>query len=192
MKRVFIIGVLLIFAQCKDNKKSEETASGRSSVEIGMEYAKGTQAVLAGNLKKAIAEKGTAEALKFCSTEALPLTDSMAMVYGAKIRRVTDKPRNPANLANEEELTYIEDFKRALASGEQLDPIIKTKSGMVDFYYPIITNALCLQCHGKPNKEIQPYVLTALSDLYLQDKAFGYEVDQVRGIWSISYNEERE
>lgn len=50
---------------------------------------------------------------------------------------------------------------------------------------------MCLQCHGNPNAEIKPETYTALKALYPNDKATGYDVDQVRGIWSISFEKTR-
>ena len=58
---------------------------------------------------------------------------------------------------------------------------------MVNFYYPIVTNGMCLQCHGEPNKEIDEATLAQLNNLYPDDKAKGYAMNQVRGIWSISW-----
>jgi nitrate reductase cytochrome c-type subunit len=60
----------------------------------------------------------------------------------------------------------------------------------VYFYYPITTNAKCLQCHGVKERDIQPPVLTVLSTLYPEDKATGYEVDEVRGMWKVQFIEE--
>ena len=30
------------------------------------------------------------------------------------------------------------------------------ENGQVRFYFPITTNTMCLQCHGKPEEQIQP------------------------------------
>lgn len=46
---------------------------------------------------------------------------------------------------------------------------------------------MCLQCHGKPAEQINPATLKKLSELYPADKAVGYDIDQVRGIWSIQF-----
>jgi hypothetical protein len=82
--------------------------------ERGLKYALATKAVLGKNLMGKIQKEGTLEALNFCNTKAYPLTDSMAVVHKASIRRVSDKPRNPNNKANKEELGYIQIFKLTL------------------------------------------------------------------------------
>lgn len=155
--------------------------------ERGLKYALNTKAVLGKNLMGTIQQKGTLEALEFCNVKAYPLTDSMAIVHNAKIKRVSDKPRNQNNKANTEELQHIETFKKLIAENKAVSPIVKETDDDVHVYYPIVTNAMCLQCHGKPEKNIKPDVLKSLSLLYPEDKAKGYSENQVRGIWNVSF-----
>lgn len=111
----------------------------------------------------------------------------MATKFNASIKRVSDKPRNPANTANEQELKVIEKYKKMVADKAEINPIVEEHNGGVQFYYPITTNSMCLQCHGKPAEQINPATLKKLSELYPADKAVGYDIDQVRGIWSIQF-----
>ncbi|SDM29138.1 Tll0287-like domain-containing protein [Kriegella aquimaris] len=157
--------------------------------DIGMEYALAAKTALGKNLVKAIQESGTVGAVSFCNVEALKLTDSISVMKNAIIKRVSDKPRNPNNSANTEELGYIELFKRMVASGEDVKPIVNVANGEVDFYYPITTNAMCLQCHGKPEKQIEIETLAMLKKRYPEDMAVGYDVNEVRGIWAIKFDE---
>lgn len=156
--------------------------------ERGLKYALTTKAVLGKNLMGTIQKKGTLEALSFCNERAYPLTDSMAVVHNASIKRVSDKPRNPNNKANAEELGYINTFKQVVANKEEASPIVKEMDNKVKVYYPITTNTMCLQCHGKPNETIENSTLTKIKSLYPKDKAIGYNVNEVRGIWSITFN----
>ena len=68
-------------------------------VEQGQSFAMQTQRVLASNLISEINANGTVEAISFCSEKAYPLTDSMALALNVKLKRVSDKPRNPKNNA---------------------------------------------------------------------------------------------
>lgn len=110
----------------------------------------------------------------------------MAVVHNARIKRVTDKPRNQANQANTEELEYIENYKRSIANQEGPEPLVKDFGYEVQVYYPILTNAMCLQCHGEPNKNIQASTIKKLTALYPKDKAIGYDLNEVRGMWKIT------
>ena len=80
-------------------------------------------------------------------------------------------------------------FKQDLEKGLTVEPIVeKNNSGEIAFYYPIITNTMCLQCHGTKN-EVAPETLVKIKNLYPKDKALGYSTNEVRGIWSISFQE---
>jgi hypothetical protein len=47
---------------------------------------------------------------------------------------------------------------------------------------------MCLKCHGTPGQEIQTETLKRIQQLYPNDKAIGYGVNEVRGMWSITFN----
>ena len=155
--------------------------------DIGLKYALSTKAQLGKNLMKAIQEKGTVGAVEFCNIEAMKLTDSMSVMHNAIIKRVSDKARNPKNMANAKELGHIVAFKELVKAGFDIDPIVEEINGEVNFYYPITTNTMCLQCHGTPNEQITSTTFNTLNKLYPEDKATGYDVGQVRGIWSINF-----
>ena len=155
---------------------------------IGLAHAMEAKAALGGNLKKAIQEKGTIGAIQFCHIEATKLTDSVSMMKNAVIKRVSDKARNLENQANDEELGYISSFKKTIASGEDVKPVVNVNNDEVNFYFPITTNGLCLQCHGKPKEQITLETLSALKSLYPKDKAIGYGDNEVRGMWSINFD----
>lgn len=151
----------------------------------GMDIAVATKAVLGKNLLSAIKTKGTAEALSFCNERAVVLTDSMSLEHNTRVKRVSDKNRNAINAANEMELAYIKHAHDVLASGGNIEPHVQELEGKMIIYYPILTNAMCLQCHGKPEEDIKPSTLSKLHMLYPQDKGVGYEENELRGIWVV-------
>lgn len=153
--------------------------------EMGLHFAMTTKGQLGKNLVGTIKKEGTLAALEFCNVRAYPLTDSMSVLHQAEIKRVSDKPRNQANAANEQELKHIETFKNMLVQGEEIKPILEESDNAVSFYYPIKTNKMCMQCHGNKRKDIKAEVLAGIKSLYPKDKAFGYFPNQIRGIWSI-------
>lgn len=171
----------------QSGKKVVVVEKQKTYEEIGLEYALATKKLLGQNLMGTIQKKGTLEALAFCYSQAMPLTDSMSVKYNAKIKRVSDKNRNPNNKANAEELVYIEQFKKKLAEKQEPKPVVVDKGEKVQFYYPIPTNTMCLQCHGKPN-DINPAVRVKTLKLYPNDLAIGYGENEVRGIWSIAFD----
>ena len=155
----------------------------------GMHYALTTKGVLGKNLMNAIKTKGTEGAITFCNTKALPLTDSMSTFHQVSIKRVSDKPRNPDNQASATELAHIQTFKNAVANKEEVKPIFEEKGKVIRFYAPIKTNEMCLQCHGK-KESLAESVKGKLANLYPNDKATGYDINEIRGIWSIEFPKE--
>lgn len=156
-----------------------------SPLEAGGHIVRKAQSILGSNLKQALNSQGPEYALDFCSTRAIALTDSMGFVQNAMVKRVSDKNRNPENAASPDELAYITATKEALAKGLPAEPKLIAAEGSYIGYYPIMTNAMCLQCHGKPLEDIEEKTYTKIGELYPEDKAFAYKADELRGIWVV-------
>lgn len=152
------------------------------------EYAAATKTELGKNLLKAINQQGTEGAISFCNTRALPLTDSMSVLYNASIKRVSDKTRNAKNKADKIEMEIISSYQQKLKMKEAIVPVTKENDDFFVGYYPIETNKMCLQCHGNPENEIQKGTMSVLKKLYPYDKAVGYGENQLRGIWVVKIN----
>ncbi len=184
---IFIIGFVILVSACKNDKNVSEENSVNYE-EVGLKIAIATKTQLGKNLIGTIEKKGSLEALQFCNIKAYPITDSMATAHNARIKRVSDKPRNPNNQASQNELEKIGYFKSILEKGEEINPIVETNGGNINFYYPILTNDMCLKCHGTSGQEVELSIIESLQELYPNDKAIGYSTNQVRGIWSIQFN----
>lgn len=153
--------------------------------EQGRQYALQTKSVLGSNLLNAINAGGPENAVTFCNVRAIPLTDSVGVAQNARIRRVSDRPRNPENTADSLELLQINALREDLAGGISLPHRLYQEDHKITGYYPIVTNEMCLKCHGEKNKDINQATLTALERLYPEDKATGYAANQLRGIWVV-------
>ncbi len=176
-------------SQVEANKELIKNQSGDendvSPLQRGARFAMQTQSVLASNLINAINTQGTVYALAFCSEKVYPLTDSMALELDVKLKRVSDKPRNSKNRANGQEMAYISKSKDLLANGEEIKPEIAEINGKMVGYYPIITNQICMQCHGKQSTEVLPKTLSKIEELYPDDEGIGYGINELRGIWVV-------
>lgn len=203
MKKIIFFLTFLIITSCGNKKKkkvnyskkqkttshSTNSTNLKEQAEKGKSYAMGTGKVLIENLVRTIESKGTVKALEFCNENAYSLTDSMSVKFKANVKRVSDKPRNQKNKANQKELEIINKYKRELSENKEIKPVIEEIENKVQFYLPIVTNMMCMQCHGNPTEQINPDVLSKLTELYPKDKAKGYKENQVRGIWSITFNQ---
>ncbi|MFC3812196.1 Tll0287-like domain-containing protein [Lacihabitans lacunae] len=182
---------LLVFVNlnCVNTKGKNTTMRDNSEeklyLDLGKNIAASTQAVLGKNLMIAMAKGGPEYALEFCNSKAIPLTDSMAIEHKTAIKRVSDKARNPLNEANKLEKSIIVSIKEQLNKGDTPKPEIREVKGKMVAYYPIVTNAMCLQCHGKVNETVQQKTFEKINDFYPNDKATGYTVNQLRGLWVV-------
>ena len=195
--KVISVFTLLLAIGCINPKKEvqpiKETPTEIrpiSATERGLEYALKTKATLGKSLLGAIKTKGTIGALSFCNENAMTLTNSASTENDFKIKRVSDKYRNPANKANVNELSYIEKVKTKLMYGEKITPQMQEIDGMMVGYYPITTNKMCMQCHGDLTSDIEPNTYSKIKELYPDDLAVGYSVDQLRGIWVVTMPKE--
>lgn len=161
----------------------------RDYLAVGQNFAQATSLALQEELSKAMSEKGADGALAYCNTRANPITDSIAHLFNARIRRITDKPRNPDNKADDFGLAQIDYLRAEKAAGNPLGAIIMESDGHFKGYYPIVTNAMCLACHGQPGRDIDGPTLRKIKTLYPKDKAMGYGPDEVRGLWVVEFSE---
>ena len=64
-------------------------------------------------------------------------------------------------------------------------PQVVSHESQSTFYAPIILQDMCKKCHG-PKAEITNYEV--IKKLYPDDLAFGYEQGDIRGMWSITFD----
>lgn len=159
-----------------------------SPLEKGQKMAMQSKSVLGKNLMETIASGGTDAALNFCNVQAFPLLDSMSVFLNAKVTRVSDRPRNENHMANATEMTYIKYAQNAIANNEAAKGEIREENNRMIGYYPITVNQMCLQCHGTPKTEVKESTMNLLTKLYPKDKATGYSLDELRGIWVIEFD----
>jgi len=172
----------------EDVKDYSDNQKDLTPLEQGQNFAVQTQQVLAKNLMNEINTKGTVHAFTFCSAKAYTLTDSMALALNILIKRVSDKTRNPNNKANKKEAAYITESKELLAKGEKIKPEMTEINGKMVGYYPIMTNNMCMQCHGNQDTEVLSEILLQIKKLYPNDKAIDYKTNELRGIWVVEMN----
>ena len=98
---------------------------------------------------------------------------------GIHFNNVSDRARNPANLADDAEMAAIRHFRAHPKDKERL-ATFTGPDGRLYYHYatPIRTEAYCLKCHGRP--EDAPPTIRARYDL-----AYGYRVGELRGILSV-------
>jgi hypothetical protein len=188
MKIIITLLSSILLISCHSDKKSEVVEKIDTLYIVkGNAIAKISFETISGELQKALANGGIENALKYCNERAYPITDSLSLVNQVSIKRVSTKNRNPRNKADKMEEFLMKGFGIDLSEGNELTPKLVTKDDSVIFYKPIITQSLCLNCHGEPGKEITFRNDSIIQSLYPRDKAVGYRENQLRGLWRIGF-----
>ena len=143
-----------------------------------------TQAILLSNVGKAIQSGGTEYAVEFCNLKASSIVDSLNAVNNCAISRVSQKNRNPENnLKNETETTII----KLMSEGSMKDTLIRSENTLI-YFKPIRTAlAACLKCHGNPGSDINTATMQKINQLYPNDLATGYQLNEFRGMWKVKF-----
>jgi hypothetical protein len=142
-----------------------------------------------GLLQQELQRGGYDGAVRVCSEAAQRLTREYRETSGRDVRRVSLKPRNPADAPDAFERGVLEEFERQRATGglpgERFE--VRREAGRETLRYlrPLVTSALCLNCHGRPD-DIPPAVSAILKEKYPDDPATGYQAGDVRGAVSVA------
>ena len=181
-----VLLLALAITGCQPHLKHPKPAE-QELAQIGNDVATISQQTLFRNVSAAMKRSGAEYALDFCNLRAMPLTDSLSAAHGMAIQRITDRSRNPQNTLKTENDHAV--FRRFSSTGQLQDTLV-IESGKPIYYKRIsIGMPACTKCHGIPQKEIQPATLKKILALYPKDQATGYQLNDLRGLWKISFNQ---
>ncbi len=192
MGRTAALAIVAAVVSCSN---TELTPAREDAVRTeGEAAAKELMSVLQFNLVNLLEEGGPVEAVEFCASRALALTDSVSESQGdgITIKRVSDRHRNPENAPDASEIEAIHHFETVVAETGRLpdDWVQQTPAGELRYYKPVTIAPPCLVCHGTADT-MNPEVLEALAVAYPDDQATGYEAGDFRGLIRVSVSEER-
>ncbi|MCW8821364.1 MAG: DUF3365 domain-containing protein [Sulfurovum sp.] len=161
------------------------TTSREMSVkQEGVKYIK----LLGGTLKSELqtymkADKTGLSAMGFCTAKADEITKEVnkKLPAYASVRRTALKTRNENNLPDALDIKVINDYKASIAANTFMPTDIKVvqEGTTTRVYKPLVTQNVCLKCHGTNiSKEIQGEITAN----YPKDKAVGFKEGSLRGI----------
>jgi len=146
----------------------------------------GTKALLETEIK----DKGAAGALGACSRVALDMARAHER-EGWRVRRVSDRLRNPADAPDAWEKRALARFAvehraKPLAPETETWEVVRERGARVLRYAKpvVIPGDVCLRCHGE-RAAIEPAVRDSIARLYPRDRALGYRVGDLRGAISV-------
>jgi len=195
MKKISLLSLfgitLFLLASCGGNSEEANSIDTTIYRKKGLKISKATQATLLSNVAEAIQQKGVPQAIDYCNIQAFQITDSLSRLNNCTIQRVSDRNRNPNNGLKTEMDTSIWNHYKTLEFDQYEDSVI-VKDGMIAYYKPNpIMMPNCLRCHVI-NNQIALETKTRIASLYPQDKAVGYSMNDLRGLWKITWDELQE
>ncbi len=131
-------------------------------------------------LLDALEAGGPVNAIQVCRLEA-PGIAAAQSTGGVRVGRTSHRLRNPANAPAPwmEPLlgAYLEDPAGAAPRAVRID------EATVGYVEPIRLQAMCLTCHGP---SVDPSLLEEIRRLYPEDRATGFQVDELRGMFWVT------
>jgi len=158
--------------------------------ELGKSIALSTKKTLGRNLQNSLQNGGVESAISFCNLVAMPLVDSLSHIFNTEIKRVSLKARNPNNIPNDLERKILEAYeflwKDSIPLQTNVQPLVENR---YLFTKPIlIENAMCITCHGSAENGMLKETEDFIKSKYPDDKATGYHIGDLRGMWSITFS----
>jgi hypothetical protein len=181
---------LLTILSCKNPGKHPESKLTEREIKAysirGDSIVKLTFDTLRTALIKSMGEKGAALSIEYCNINAYPIT-SLHAKEGITIRRTAERYRNPGNTPDSIEKIVLTNYLSTIDKKQPLESSIIESGNKVHYFKPIILQAMCLNCHGDKNIEIQPDVWESIQQKYPGDLAYGFKEGDLRGAWHIIF-----
>ncbi len=190
---ILISAALLIIGCGKDSQQqgadTKSTDLSRADEELLMSASSelidkfGKQ--LKSELMAAMNEGGAANAINVCRMKAPQIAEANSNEYWT-IKRISDKNRNPNNLANEHEMSILARFddKTGMAPAFSYEWAPAEGGRIYRYYKPIRVAPLCVKCHGTET-ELDPEAAEVLKEAYPEDMATGYSPGDLRGLFVV-------
>lgn len=143
---------------------------------------------LQGRLSEAMMEGGPSAAVNVCAVEAGAIAAEVSAETGFSVGRTSLRVRNEGNAPDPWEREQLEHFAGVIAAGEPLSGLsvteVVSEEGKETFRWakPIVMGPVCATCHGVT---VEPELLAEIRALYPGDQATGFEVGELRGIFTV-------
>ncbi len=131
-------------------------------------------------LKAGLGE-GPEAAINVCKLEAPTIADALS-IDGVRMGRTSQRLRNPANGGPEWVAPILQSY--SLNAAERQPRTVSIASGRSGYVEPIMVQPICLTCHGE---RLSPAVSSQLRTAYPQDRATGYKVGDLRGVFWVEF-----
>lgn len=128
---------------------------------------------------------GAEPAIDTCRVEAPAIAAALSAGgrgAGVAVGRSSHRLRNPANAPRDWVAPLLAGF--VAQPGSATPRAVNLPSGGIGYVEPIVTQPLCLACHGEA---LAPAVRARLADLYPDDRATGFRTGDLRGLFWVEF-----
>lgn len=151
----------------------------------GVKYIKMLGKTLKGEMKKRMKDDPTGlQAAYMCSKSAQDITAKVNKKYpeGVRVYRTALKYRNEKNKPDATDIEVMKKFEEQMKNGSfKKKPIVVSVDSKNRVYVPLMTEKVCLKCHGNPQK-MDAKVKETIASKYPNDKATGFKEGSLRGV----------
>lgn len=158
-------------------------AAAESAAERGQAELLPLKQQLMAALKAGMAE-GPDQAIDACRIQA-PAIAAGLTTESVALGRTSHRLRNPDNAGPEWATAVVQGYLEQ--EGGWQPQVVDLPDGRTGYVEPIVTQPLCLACHGS---ELAPPVADALEALYPEDQATGFAAGDLRGVFWVSFEED--
>jgi hypothetical protein len=176
--RLLSLAVVAI-ALVVDVSAAQESELARGS-QLLSQYKHDLQGALRAGLNQ-----GEVEAIAACRIQAPKIAKSLSR-DGMRVGRTSHRLRNPANAPPDWVEPILETYVDNPSDREpRVVSLPQDRSGYVE---PIVLQPLCTTCHGEV---LASEVASRINELYPEDRAVGFQVGDLRGVFWIEFPGEK-
>ncbi len=125
--------------------------------------------------------EGPVPAISACRVQAPEISKALAQ-DGISLGRSSHRLRNPANSGPEWLAPILQAYLDD--SADRMPRIVPLPNNRFGYVEPILLQPLCLTCHGEV---LAPDVASHIHELYPEDRAVGFNVGDLRGVFWVEF-----
>ncbi len=125
--------------------------------------------------------QGPVEAIAACQLRAPEIADARSR-DGVRMGRSSHRLRNPSNAAPAWVAPVLEAY--ASDASDRMPRTVTLPGNRSGYIEPIALGPVCLTCHGDA---LAPEVAARIEQLYPDDRAVGFEVGDLRGVFWVEF-----
>lgn len=169
-----------VAAEIRKPENSKEVAASDRRISVAAKAKDELFTKLSARLMAVMQADGPVAAIDVCSKEAVTLADAVGKAHGVEIGRTSYKLRNPANSPRDWAKPFVD-------NRTDTPQHVLLEDGSLGALFPIHLKVKCLMCHGQPD-DILDVVKPQLANLYPNDDATGFKLDELRGWFWVEVN----